>query len=202
MPTGYTAGILDGTIKDFNGFAKLCIRAFGATMHMRDDSFDVEYKKAEPGDYYSTQLEKAKQDLIDIEKLTDSEIIDKQKSDLLKSKNRHIKYIEDAKLNEAKLNSILKDVSTWIPPTDNHKEIKNFMINQINETIKFDCSHESYEEKLNEIELELSNLDASKYRESLIKQANWSIDYNTEHKEIKRCNEANEFVELFFNSLV
>ena len=37
MPTGYTAGILEGKIKTFPEFAKICMRAFGAAIHMRDN---------------------------------------------------------------------------------------------------------------------------------------------------------------------
>ena len=45
MPTGYTAEILNGEIKTFPEFAKKCARAFGAMIHMRDDSLDATYKK-------------------------------------------------------------------------------------------------------------------------------------------------------------
>ena len=57
MPTGYTAGILDGTVKDFNEFAKKCSRAF--MIHLRDEPFDSEYKKREPSDYHSKNLKEA-----------------------------------------------------------------------------------------------------------------------------------------------
>lgn len=40
MPTGYTAGILDNKITTFSEFALLCSRAFGATIHMREDDLD------------------------------------------------------------------------------------------------------------------------------------------------------------------
>lgn len=46
MPTGYTAGIIDGKIKDFKEFAKLCSRAF--IVHLRDEPINSEYKKREP----------------------------------------------------------------------------------------------------------------------------------------------------------
>ena len=52
MPTGYTNGILNGEIKTFDEFAKQCIRAFGAAIHMRDDDFNKEYEKRKPDNYY------------------------------------------------------------------------------------------------------------------------------------------------------
>jgi len=45
MPTGYTQGILDGTTKDFKEFAKHCMKAFGACVHMRDDDMKKEYEE-------------------------------------------------------------------------------------------------------------------------------------------------------------
>ena len=44
MPTGFTAGILDGKINSFREFALVCVRAFGAAAHMRDDGLNIEYK--------------------------------------------------------------------------------------------------------------------------------------------------------------
>lgn len=41
MPTGYTAGILNGTIKTFKEFATKCSRAF--MIHMRDEAHDAPY---------------------------------------------------------------------------------------------------------------------------------------------------------------
>ena len=35
MPTGYTAGIIDGTTKDFKEYAKHCERAF--MIHLREE---------------------------------------------------------------------------------------------------------------------------------------------------------------------
>ena len=44
MPTGYTAGIIDGKTETFQDFAKQCMRAFGVTIHMRDENMDKGYE--------------------------------------------------------------------------------------------------------------------------------------------------------------
>ena len=44
MPTGYTSGVQDGSIKHFNEFVWDCARAFGSLIHMRDDRRDAEKK--------------------------------------------------------------------------------------------------------------------------------------------------------------
>lgn len=38
MPTGYTAGVYDGTIKTGKDFLKTCLRAFGVFVEYRDDA--------------------------------------------------------------------------------------------------------------------------------------------------------------------
>lgn len=52
MPTGYTAGILDGEINTFEEFAKTCMRAFGATIHMRDEPLSKTYEPEKTSDYH------------------------------------------------------------------------------------------------------------------------------------------------------
>ena len=120
MPTGYTAGILDGTITTFPQFAKLCMRAFGATIHLRDESLDTEYEQRVPSDYHSKSIEKAKQSIIDAEKLTDNEIVDTRKKQLEDSKKYHLEAIEKAKKSTIEMNKILFDVRKWQPPTPDH----------------------------------------------------------------------------------
>ena len=71
MPTGYTAGILDGTTKDFKQFAKHCSRAF--IVHLRDEPIDSEYKKREVSDYHIKEIEKAKAELKQADSLSDEE---------------------------------------------------------------------------------------------------------------------------------
>ena len=63
MPTGYTAGIIDGKTETFQEFAKQCMRAFGATIHMRDENMDKEYEPRTPSDYHTKALEEAKEKL-------------------------------------------------------------------------------------------------------------------------------------------
>ena len=59
MPTGYTGYIVDGDITEFKDFAKLCMRACGATIHMRDEPTDKEYEPRTPSDYHLTSISRA-----------------------------------------------------------------------------------------------------------------------------------------------
>lgn len=95
MPTGYTAGILDGTINDFPQFAKLWMRAFGATVMMRDEPLDKEWEPRTPSDYHLKAIEKANAELDKAKSYSDEDILAMVRADLLKSKEYHEKGIID-----------------------------------------------------------------------------------------------------------
>ncbi len=203
MPTGYTAGILDGKITTFPQFAKRCMRAFGAAIHMRDDDMDAEYQERTPSDYHAKEIERVKQSLKDAETLSDEVIIANKKKELEESKQYHIDSIEKAKINMKNMSSILKEVKAWQPPTLEHKGIKNFMIDQIVKTIDLDCKTNYHDEALVRIELELLTLNAKSIRSNMIEQAKKEFEYHYKeyNSELKRCEKSNQWVSDFINSL-
>lgn len=203
MPTGYTAGILDGDIKDFKQFAKLCIRNFGATIHMRDDPMYAEYVPREPSDYHLKAIKEANKLLSDSQSLSDNEIVSIRRAELLKDKMYHQEAISKEEKNADKLQEFLKDARAYVPPTEQHKGIKDFMIEQLTSTISFDCNTSYHAEKLVSIEKELETLDAKSIRISMLEKAAKDLRYHQDEydKDVKRCQESNEWVMKFLNSL-
>lgn len=63
MPTGYTADLVDGKINTVEEYAKLCMRAFGATLHMRDEPLDKQYTTSEPSTYHLDAINDVKKDI-------------------------------------------------------------------------------------------------------------------------------------------
>jgi hypothetical protein len=203
MPTGYTAGILDGKITTFPQFAKQCMRAFGATIHMRDDDMDVEYTPRTPSDYHTKEIEKAKQLLKDAEALPDETIVANKKAQLEESKKYHIESIEKAKIGAKSMNDILKDVRKWQPPTTEHNGLKDFMIDQIVKTIDFDCKTDYHDENLAKIELELLSLNATEIRKEMKAKAKKDFEYHTKeyNADVQRCEQSNQWVTDLIDSL-
>ena len=105
MPTGYTAGILDGTTKDFAEYAKHCSRAF--VLHMRDEPFDSDYKESEPSDYHANAIKEAKKELKKAKLLTDEKLIKLKKKELADSKKYHLKSKANDEANKIKLELFL-----------------------------------------------------------------------------------------------
>ena len=110
MPTGYTAGILDGTIKDFPTFAKQCMRAFGATIHMREEPASKEYEPRVPSDYHKQQLGYAMKDLEKLGKMSDIELLDDEGRRLKECEREHIKGIAKVTQQKKKLDNMFKEI--------------------------------------------------------------------------------------------
>jgi len=201
MPTGYTEGILDGTTKDFNQFAKHCSRAF--IMHLRDEPMDSEYKKREVSDYHIKAIEKAKAELKKADSLSDEELIIQEKNRLIESKKYHLDRKEKIKNDKIKLELFLGKAKSYIPPTEKHQGIADFMIEQLEKTIDFDCNSTYHIDKLKTIDSEIENVKASVIRAELKAKATKDIAYHTkEHKaDVKRCEEHNKWYEDFIENL-
>lgn len=211
MPTGYTAGILDGKIKTFKQFATTCMRAFGSTIHMRDDSLNEKYKPRVPDDYYSERLKEAKEELENNKKVSDAEIIKNLKKGLFEEQRQYKKNIEEKLEAKEKLDTILSDVKKWTPPSKEHTEFKNFMKQQLTDTISHDTDISYYEELLNEVQAKLLELQdeakhqeiASEYRKKLIESSEHDIEYYTKayNEEVERCNDSNKWVTDLIKSI-
>lgn len=204
MPTGYTAGILDGKINTFEEFATVCTRAFGATIHTINDPLDSPYEPRTPSEYYENSIISKRETLEGYKTLTDEELIkefeDKMNEDLKYYKEK----LEESSKNLEKLNSMLESAKSWVPPTEDHESFREFMIEQLESTIKADGDPSYYVNEIIEIEKQLSEgIDPKLERESAIKELERQISYyEIEHqKELERCKQSNSWMESFFESI-
>ncbi len=143
MPTGFTARIDETTT--FAQFALLCARNFGATITMRDDSFDAIIPEVfEPSDYHTRALSVARSRLTEVNAMTvaDAEVEAARNYD--RERSAHAKSAAERKANRAKYDRMLAKVEDWTPPTPDHRGMKSFMLDQLRETIRFDCSDAYY----------------------------------------------------------
>jgi hypothetical protein len=143
MPTGYTAGVADGTIADFNAFVMGCARAFGALILMRDDPMDASIpERFEPSSFYANRLAEARGRLEMLEAMTPEQAQvarDKAHDEAVAGwKRREVNRVETRNRYQA----MLAQVVQWEPPTLEHQELKTFMIDQLHQSIEFDCSSE------------------------------------------------------------
>lgn len=138
MPTGYTADIEKGI--SFEEFVWNCARAFGALVSMREDSMDAPIPDNLPVDtYHQKELKREIEELHRLENMTETEAKKQSKLEYDKSMKEWQKSRERNALLKNKYETMLNNVKEWKPPTSDHVGMKEFMIQQITESIKFDC---------------------------------------------------------------
>jgi hypothetical protein len=141
MPSGYTSDLYEGKPVTFPEFAMTCARAFGALIDLRDEPLDAPIPdEISQSDYYGERLSEAKQRLIQLRAMSADEVaqaaacanaaaLDQWERSQAKSLARRQRY-----------EAMLAEVEAWAPPTEEHQGLKDFMIQQITESARLDCS--------------------------------------------------------------
>lgn len=142
MPTGYTASVADGTITSLQAFAMQCARAFGAMM-MRDEPNDVPIpERFEPSDFYRQKMANAIDRLLWLGGLSPSEAqraMQQEYSGAMAYWRE--RSIEDAQ-QRVRYHEMLRQVADWEPPTSEHVQLKEFMVEQLTKSLEHDCGGE------------------------------------------------------------
>ncbi len=204
MPTGYTAGIIDGKITTFEQFATQCSRAFGATIHMRDNPLDSPYEPRTPSEYYVNSLQSQREKLEEMKTMTDEAIVQDFVNLLNDSLKYHERELEKTKVNLGRLNSIMESAKSWVPPTEDHEGVRDYMIDQLEITIKADGDPSYHVNKIVQAKKELEEgIDPKVYREEKIKEIEDRISYYGAEvqKELERCKQSNDWMDKFLESI-
>lgn len=196
MPTGYTCKVQDGSVVELKDYILDCARQFGALVHMREDGKYAEIRYREVSDYHLKELNKAYARLEEVKKMTDEEVqnkIDQDYKDNIESMDRILKNKKDS---EKKYSAMIDKVYGWEPPTENHKDLKEFAIKQLQDSLKWDCDCTYLEQKIRKETV-------SEYREGMIKYCLRDIEYHSSSykKELESVEEANKWIDDLINSL-
>lgn len=174
MPTGYTAAIGEGIT--FNNFVLQCARAFGACIEMRDDPMDKpipdEFK---PSDYSERQLAEANKRVAQLKAMSASQCAKEAKADYERQVTYHKESIAKDAALKAKYEAMLAEVEAWTPPSTDHDELKNFMRNQITESIRFDCGGNYHQDALKS----LRPMTGNEWQQSELNKALEDISYHS-----------------------
>lgn len=199
MPSGYTEGILSGTINDLNDFIWMCARGFGAFITQKDNIDEPPILKEKPNPYYKNKIKQLLNEQQKYNEYTDND----WQSTYLKYIEDQLKDIDDnikEKIeSKEKYENILNQVKEWIPPNENFHKLKSFMINQIEESIDFDCDTSFWQERKNKI----SNLKLEQYKRNVLNDINESLISNKEYydEEVQRVKERNQWKQQLIESI-
>lgn len=197
MPTGYTAQIADG--QEFTDFVLSCARAFGACVHQRDDSISERPRKIEERSYHEERLEQAKAEFLRLNTLLPKERDEFGAKAQQEEIDSHQRRFNEKIVLRSKYDEMLAKVIAWQPPSQDHINLKQFMIDQINDSIKHDCDTKYDLDELHKA----STAKPRDFYNRAVKAAQWEIDYHTEQnqKEKDRKNGANLWIEQLYTSL-
>ena len=144
MPTGYTAGVQDGTITEFSDFAMQCARAFGAHIDMRDEPVDAKIRPAESDGYYEKRVAELESELESMASLPGTTWHARSE----KAYNDAVAAWEETRARREaereRYERMLEKAHAYTPPTPAHEGLAKFMVEQLEESIRHDCGMEYY----------------------------------------------------------
>ncbi len=196
MPTGYTAAIGKGIT--FPQFAMSCARSFGPCITMRDDPADIPIpEEFKPSDWDLKELKKAEVNLGKLEDMTEAEAAEFAKTEYQQQSESRAREIKENRDLMAKYRDMLEKVRQWQPPTPEHVEFKNFMVQQIETVIRFDGREEYY------IEHPVALLSGEDWLSKEKAKAAWDIKYHSKENqaEIERVAFSNAWIKSLRESL-
>ena len=199
MATGYTSKIYEDKQQSFEEFALLCARAFGACIMQREDDSDALPEMQKPSDCHAYELEKAKIELTKFNELSKEDFrkdFDKYIDD---QKKYNKKALKDRTSLKNRYQEMLDKVHAWNPPTEDHSGLKDFMIEQLNSSIQFDCSGDYYERSNKELEELTFDEWYFDKKDSLNKSVQYHADANK--KEIDTARKRNKWIKDLYDSL-
>jgi hypothetical protein len=162
MPTGYTAAVQDGTITEFKDYALQCARAFGASIMQRDDDPSEPPKEQEESSYYQERVDETLEEIEVLVNLSDEELVESEKNANLRELDQCKQRLEDEKIEKIRYDDMLEKVRDWEAPSAEHLKYKEFMINQLVESIEFDCGGSYYENDLRKAVSKLEYIPTAK----------------------------------------
>jgi len=195
MPTGYTAALYEGKAQTFEDFTLNAARAMGAAVMERDDAPGPIKGEAAKSSYYETAHEGAVAKLAELADVTLFEWAQREKAG--REEEERLDRERDARVAviRARYEAMLAEVEAWNPPTSEHENLKKFMRDQLEESIKFDCT--PYTGNRRQV------VSAQDFKTSSIERAERNVAYYADEmrKESERTESRNKWVRDLRDSL-
>lgn len=189
MPTGYTSKLMESG-QSFQEFVFGCARAMGALVMMRDDPMDAPIpEEFKPSPYYLERINQAKTRLGTLRMMNDKEKFEegqRLRNKKLESVNEWAK--KESAENE-RIDRMEQEVLRWSPPSQDHVEFKNFMLDQL----RISRNNTEYiQRRIAEVESKSPLV----FFADAISEALRSIEYGEKEleKELERTNGRNEWI--------
>lgn len=203
MPTGYTAHIEDGEITTGKEFLRLCTRAFGIAIDVKDEPLSTPTPSSfEPSPFYKESYDRALKKLEEVNNMTFDEAKIQMRADYEKRISDYKAYAERETAMNEKYAKVRKEVEEWIPPTEEHEGLKKFALEQIDMSMTKQKYIDEYLEKSKE-EFDDSDEAVQNYINDIVDYYQRDIErsYKSWQEELERTRSKNEWMTKFLESL-
>jgi hypothetical protein len=196
MPTGYTAAVKDGIT--FEQFALRCARAMGALVTLRDEPMDAPLpEKLEPSSYYANKVAETQAELSRLHALTPEQAETEASRRHAEAVTYNQQRIDEINALRSRYLFLLTEVKLWQPPTTEHEPFKDFMIEQLESSLRFDCDVSYY------VMNQPKQRTGDEYRSEQVLEALRSLTYYQQQyaNEVERTAERNAWLQQLRASL-
>lgn len=135
MPTGYTSKLYEGEPQTFAEFALDCARAF--LIQMKESNAQIP-EVFEPHTWHRDGLEQAQARLAELQGMTPSEVSSRAQQARVEFERERAEARAQREGVRDRCTAMLEEVEDWEPPTERHRDLKEFMLDQLRKTIDFD----------------------------------------------------------------
>ena len=196
MSTGYTYNIKDGI--SFDTFVMNCARAFGACITLRDEKCGGEVipERFTVDNHYKNRMTEILKEIHKLTGLTDEELEQLASKEFIDSETNRINSLNEISNQKKSYEDMLNKVIKWNPPTKEHEGLKSFMIEQINDSIEFDCQTTYYDKPT-------TRLTGKQWKSKEVErlQTDYAFYMSEHQKEVERVEKKNQWIQQLRDSL-
>ena len=191
MPTGYTLEIANG--QTFEDFVLGCARAFGACITLRDEPQNSDIPEFELNTYHIDRLAEYTKELKEVLELTSEELNTRAQNQFNSELENYYERVDENNITQDNYTAMINNVEEWGPPTEDHKELKKFMLKQLKDSKELD----------DYIPDMLVRKTGEQWLADKVKSISWYIEYHTKEntKEIERVASRNKWVKQLKESI-
>lgn len=204
MPTGFTAFIENGTITTGKDFLLLCSRNFGlAAKISRDKGLKAPIPTHfAPNNYYQKHYEEAVEKYKKFSQMTDTEFAKYVRTEHDACIDRTKQCLNEMIANDKAYQHIKQEVLKWEPPTDQHKNIKIFALNQIDMCMGTDQDYGYYMRIINK-PFDDAPESVKEYKKTFLKSLKDEMQQAESDlsRELEQVENYNIFMKQFLESL-
>ena len=196
MPTGYTAGVQDGKVTTLEEYAWICARGMGALIAMRDEPHDAPIPEAFSIDthYHDEKIEEANATLDELVRMNPEAITHCAEEAYQAGIQSNEAYAKRKQQSRERYHDMLDQLRDWFPPEPLHS-FKDFMVSQLQNSIKFDCGDYTPDAPVDRT--------PGEWKKATREKALRDLEFYTEErrKEIQRLHERNDWLAMLRSSL-